>query len=263
MDEKFKKKVTDFSSTLTSITGLIGAASGSCELQAFSFLPTIFEKRILNLIEKNENYNNEIYSELKKLIEETCNETYDEILKQRSNLADFFKDVSMRIMYDYETISSINDISHLVLQKITTEKTEKNIYNITHNDVAFLNNVFLHNFQKNLSNCQKLYNFLNTNDILKNSEFINSIKEDLNHVTIKLNKIEKDIEKSIAMTNEFNENIKADVGVESHKEIDESTEMIMGQNEKFVTSKFTVINNGCIGTQKTVNIETVNGNINL
>lgn len=55
----------------------------------------------------------------------------------------------------------------------------------------------------------------------------------------------------------------SDEGFEIHEKNNESVEAKIKQNEMLATSKFTVINNGYIGTQKTVSIETINGDINL
>lgn len=246
MAKEIKNKIVDFNSTLTSIIDLIGTISGSYELQILALFPILFEKRVLNLIEKNEDYYQEVYNELKKIIEETCDETYNKILANRRHLADFFKEVSMKIMYEYETILSLNDIPQLFLQKIANEKKFNNIYNITKDDVNFLNNLFLNIFQKHLIGNQKLCHFLNTNAILKQNELLNLLQKDINQLKIA-----------------FNENIKSDEGFEIHEKNNESVEAKIKQNEMLATSKFTVINNGYIGTQKTVSIETINGDINL
>lgn len=173
MKENKKRNIIDNSLLIaTTVTGVLGVATGIPVIQAAAYLPPIVQAFFLKIDVDNKIGIN-LSDDLKNLILSTCEATKNQLQQKNASIADFFDHACARIEFELMKDFSVENVD--VYFKGCIERDARcECMHLTDKDLQDLVNIFMTAFINNLPYYSRLADYLSTLILFNHEQRIRS-----------------------------------------------------------------------------------------
>ena len=176
MKENKKRNIIDNSSLIaTTVTGVLGVATGIPVIQAAAYLPPIVQA-FFKKIDVDNKIGINLSDDLKNLILSTCEATKNQLQQKNASIADFFDHACARIEFELMKDFSVENVD--VYFKGCIERDARcECMDLTDKDLQDLVNIFMTAFINNLPYYSRLADYLSTLILFNHEQRIRSLEK--------------------------------------------------------------------------------------